>query len=396
MLKKLILSLLIITLTLPLFSCTTSNTTPPTEIPEQSVSTSEADQLSAETREMTDLAGRKVVIPIDPQRIAAMTGPSYEMVFMLGGQNRIVMTKSGHTTNYPVALLTNPDLANYEGIGANPSSSVNIEEYLKREIDLVIYYLNDNELEKFEAAQIPTVVLTLTTSVFDSLEDVKNMTLDEYIYNSTAAVGLLADIFGANAIAEYEDWKKYNEEKIHMLYERTQDLTDDQLRTVYWGNTWGENILASYPLRSRYYEIRLCGGLLLGPEAGGNFPEITAEQLFSWDPEIILVDNHGNYPELVIKDMNKEGSKWAYLQAVQNQQLHRIPAGVFFLDKGTTTTLMLIWLATIIQPELFSDINIIDEIKYYYKEFYEFDLTDEQAQKIIDGWYERISDEPDT
>ena len=29
---------------------------------------------------------------------------------------------------------------------------------------------------------------------------------------------------------------------------------------------------------------------------------------------------------------------------------------------------------------------MIEEIKYYYKEFYEFELTDEQAQKVIDGW----------
>ena len=179
-----------------------------------------------------------------------------------------------------------------------------------------------------------------------------------------------------------------------MLYERTKDLTDDQLKTVYWGNTWGENILSSYALKNRYYEIRLCGGKLLGPEGGnGNFPEVTTEQLIEWDPDIILVDNHGNYPELVIKDMYKEDSKWATLSAVKNKQLYRIPAGVFFLDKGTTTTLMLLWLSTVIQPELFSDINVIDEIKYYYKEFYEYDLTDEEAQKVIDGWYERIEED---
>lgn len=385
MLKKITLSILILAMLVPLSACQPAGAPQPAAV----------DEAGIATREITDLSGRTVVIPVDPQRIAPMTGPSYEMVFMLGGADRIVMTKSGHTTNYPLALLTNPDLANLDGIGANPSSSVNIEDYLKRDIDLVIYYLNDSELEKFSAANIPAVVLTLNTSIFDSLEDVKNLTLDEYIYNSTAAVGILADIFGPEAIAEYELWKQYNEEKIRMLYERTHDLADDQLKTVYWGNTWGENILASYTLMNRYYEIRLCGGLLVGPELGGNFPEITAEQLFAWDPEIILVDNHGNFPELVIKDMYKEGSRWASLQAVQNQQLYRIPAGVFFLDKGTTTTLMLTWLATVIQPELFADIDIIEEIQYYYREFYEFELTDEQAQKVLDGWYERVGDEPD-
>ncbi|MCC6147662.1 MAG: ABC transporter substrate-binding protein [Anaerolineaceae bacterium] len=394
MLKRIVLSTLII-LMMPLSGCssTASQITPAAANPVvEPTALTEANSI---TREIVDLAGRKVVIPTNPQRVAAMTGPSYEMVFMLGGHNRIVMTKSGHTTNYPVALMLNPDLATYAGIGANPSSSVNIEEYLKQDIDLVIYYLNDNELKKFAAAGVPAVVLTLNVSPFATVEEVRNLTLDEYIHNTTAAVGILADILGGDAIAEYEGWRRYNEEKIRMLDERTRGLSEDQLKTVYWGNTWGENILSSYTLMNRYYEVRLAGGKLLGPELGGNFPEITAEQLYAWDPEIILVDNHGNYPQLVMEDMLKEGSKWASLRAVQNKELHRIPAGVFFLDKGTTITLMLVWLATVIQPELFSDINLIEEIQYYYKEFYEFELTNEQAQKIIDGWYKRAEDEPD-
>jgi len=348
------------------------------------------------TREVTDLIGRKVNVPTSPARIAAMTGPSYEMVFMLGGKDKVAMTKSGHTTNYPLALLTNPDLANYANVPANPSSAVNIEDYLKNNIDLVIYYDNKNELKKFETVGMPAVVLTLNESLLKTVKDVQAQTLEQYIHNSTIAVKTLADILGGDSLQEAADWEKYCREKLTMLYERTHELKDNQRKTVYWGNTWGENILASYPITNRYYEIWLCGGQLLGPEAGnGNFPEVTREQLFTWDPDIILVDNHGNYPELVIKDMYKENSIFKTLRAVQGKQLYRIPAGVFFMDKGTTTTLMLLWLATIVQPELFSDINVIEEIKYYYQEFYEYTLTDEQAQKVLDGWYERLGDEPD-
>ena len=141
-----------------------------------------------------------------------------------------------------------------------------------------------------------------------------------------------------------------------------------------------------YELKNRYYEVYLAGGQLIGPEENSNFPEVTAEQLFSWDPDIILVDNHGGLPGLVMESMYREGGKWSTLSAVQNQQLHRIPAGVFFLDKGSTTTLLVLWMATILQPELFADIDMVEEVKYYYSEFYEFDLTDEQAQNVINGW----------
>ena len=89
-----------------------------------------------------------------------------------------------------------------------------------------------------------------------------------------------------------------------------------------------------------------------------------------------------------MKHMYKENGKWSTLKAVQNEELHRIPSGVFFLDKGSTTTLLVLWMATFMQPELFSDIDMVEEIKYYYSEFYEYELTDEQAKMVIEGWVE--------
>jgi iron complex transport system substrate-binding protein len=380
MIKKTALFMLIYLVLLTFCGCGTKN--------------SAADK--ATTREITDLAGRNVAIPVNPSRIAAIPGPTYEMVFMLGGHDRIALTRIGHTTNYPLALLTNPDLANYEGIGANPSSSINIEDYLRRDVDLVIYYLNNNELKKFEAVGIPAIVLSLNTSPITSIDDVMSQTLDEYINSSTIAVKTLAEILGGEAVTKAKAWEAYCSDKFKMLHERTHKLGDDQRKTVFWGNTWGENILASYALNNRYYEIWLCGGKLVGPKAGtGNFPEVTREQLFAWDPDIILVDNHGNYPELVIQDMYRDNSLWASLSAVKNKQLHRIPAGVFFLDKGTTTALMMLWLATKVQPELFADIDMVEEVKYYYREFYEYELTNEDAKKVLDGWYERVGEDPD-
>ena len=337
-----------------------------------------------------DLVGREVVQDHVPQRVAAMGGPTYEMMFMLGAKDRVVMVKSGHTTNYPLALLTNPDLADYIGVAANPSSAVNIEDYLKNDIDLVLYYDNEPELKKFENAGIPAAVLTLHTGNFDTLEEVKNQTLDEYIPYATKTVRILAELLqDEEVMAEYKDWEAYCTEKLRMIYERTSGLSDEERRTVYWANTWGENVLASYTLKYLYYEIWLAGGTLIGPEGmSGNFPEVTKEQLFAWDPEIILVDNHGGYPKLVIQDLYNNPD-WSALQAVQNEEIYEIPSGVFFLDKGSTTSLMVLWLATVLHPDLFSDVNMVEEIQYYYREFYEYELTEEQAQHVLDGWFEK-------
>ena len=347
----------------------------------------EAQQQENQDKTVVDLMGREVKVPEEVQKIAAIAGPTYEMVFMLGSGDQIAMVKSGHTDSYPLANLTNPRLETLEGLAANPSSSVNIEDYLKHDIDLVVYYDTEIELKKFDAVDMAAIVVSKNTGLIASLEEAKSLTIDQFIEKLTQPLDILSTALNTEeARSEYETWRDYCDEKLRMVYERTKDIPMEERQTVYWGNTWGEEIRSTYALKNRWYEVNLAGGQLIGPEENSNFPEVTAEQLYSWDPDIILVDNHGGLPGLVMQSMYRENSKWSTLSAVQNQQLHRIPAGVFFLDKGSTTTLLVLWMATILQPELFSDIDMVEEVKYYYSEFYEYDLTDEEAQNVINGW----------
>ena len=347
----------------------------------------EAQQQENQDKTVVDLMGREVKVPEEVQKIAAIAGPTYEMVFMLGSGDQIAMVKSGHTDSYPLANLTNPRLETLEGLAANPSSSVNIEDYLKHDIDLVVYYDNEIELKKFDAVDMAAIVVSKNTGLIASLEEAKSLTIDQFIEKLTQPLDILSTALNTEeARSEYETWRDYCDEKLRMVYERTKDIPMEERQTVYWGNTWGEEIRSTYALKNRWYEVNLAGGLLIGPEENSNFPEVTAEQLYSWYPDIILVDNHGGLPGLVMESMYRENSKWSTLSAVQNQQLHRIPAGVFFLDKGSTTTLLVLWMATILQPERFSDIDMVEEVKYYYSEFYEYDLSDEEAQNVINGW----------
>ena len=353
----------------------------------QQTQATEAQQQENQAKTVVDLMGREINVPEEVQKIAAIAGPTYEMVFMLGSGDQIAMVKSGHTDSYPLANLTNPRLETLAGLAANPSSSVNIEDYLKHDIDLVVYYDNEIELKKFDAVDMAAIVVSKNTGLIASLDEAKSLTIDEFIEKLTQPLDILSTALNTEeARSEYETWRDYCDEKLRMVYERTKDIPMEERQTVYWGNTWGEEIRSTYALKNRWYEVNLAGGQLIGPEENSNFPEVTAEQLYSWDPDIILVDNHGGLPGLVMQSMYRENSKWSTLSAVQNQQLHRIPAGVFFLDKGSTTTLLVLWMATILQPELFSDIDMVEEVKYYYSEFYEYDLTDEEAQNVINGW----------
>ena len=138
-------------------------------------------------------------------------------------------------------------------------------------------------------------------------------------------------------------------------------------------------------MESGQYIVDMCGGKLVGVMGPGKFPEINKEQLLAWEPEVIIVDNHGRDPESIIADL-KTNADWASLPAVKSGRIHRIPSGVFFLDKGSSSTVYYYWLAKQLQPELFADVDIVKEIKYYFKTFYDYNLTTAEAENVIAGW----------
>ena len=213
----------------------------------------EAQQQENQDKNVVDLMGREVKVPEEVQKIAAIAGPTYEMVFMLGSGDQIAMVKSGHTDSYPLANLTNPRLETLEGLAANPSSSVNIEDYLKHDIDLVVYYDNEIELKKFDAVDMAAIVVSKNTGLIESLEEAQNLTIDAFIEKLTQPLDILSTALNTEeARAEYETWKAYCDEKLRMVYDRTKDIAAEDRLTVYWGNTWGEEIRSTYALKNRW------------------------------------------------------------------------------------------------------------------------------------------------
>ena len=45
--------------------------------------------------------------------------------------------------------------------------------------------------------------------------------------------------------------------------------------------------------------------------------------------------------------------------------------------------LYMLWTAQIVQPEIFNDYDMRTEITDFYKEFYNYDLTEEQLDEIL-------------
>ena len=379
--KILLCVVIIMTISAGMWSCTSEPEVTAPETPSEVNTTPEEGQKTdnaPETRAVTDIAGRTVEIPSVPGKIATMPGPTYEMVFMLGAKDQIGLVREDHATVYPLALLTNPALAGYTTIAnVGPQTPVNVEEFISKGVDLVIYYNIPQELEKFDMAGIPAVVVNWSP--------VEPTNLEETIADQKNQILFTSELLGGEAPERYSKWCEYMDETVDFIQSRTSQIPESEFPVVYWGNSWGTNILATWVTTSNEHIVNLCGGKLVGPEKGGKFPEITLEQLIAWNPDVIIVDNHGHDPVTIIEQLRTD-AEWASLPAVKNDRLHRIPSGVFFLDKGTSRVVYYLWLAKQLHPDVFEDVDLIAEMQYYFQTFYDYDMTVEEAEQALQGW----------
>lgn len=111
--------------------------------------------------------------------------------------------------------------------------------------------------------------------------------------------------------------------------------------------------------------------------------DVNMEQIYAWNPEIIYLTN---FTEIQPEDLYNNtipGQDWSQVAAVQNKQVYKIPLGIYrWFPPSGDAPLMLKWLATKNQSELF-DYDMNAEIKSYYKEFYEYDISDEDVEKVL-------------
>jgi iron complex transport system substrate-binding protein len=106
------------------------------------------------------------------------------------------------------------------------------------------------------------------------------------------------------------------------------------------------------------------------------------EKVLEWNPDILVIDS--GLPSDLYTD-----SRWSAVKAVRDRKVYRQPMGVFIWDRPTAESAVLhpLWLAKIAYPERFEDIDMVREIKNFYREIMSFDLTDEQVNAILNAEY---------
>lgn len=346
---------------------------------EESKTTSSSDkQTTAEEKMIQDQLGRDVTIPEDVDRVV-VGGilPYFSTWFVATNSTKEIVGM--HPNSYNAASNSmlakmSPDVlkASTDFI---QNGELNVEELMNVDPQVYFEIANDTKsIEKLDEAGISTVALQ-TVEVADA-NPVET-------FNSWLKV--TAEIKGGDALDRADkyvdnvtnvqkeiDTKLKNVEKEGKPRVLVLHQHSDKSIVVAGQNLWGE------------YWVNQTGGydIVSGDGVQGQ-KEVNMEQIYKWNPDIIYITN---FTETQPEDLfnNKiSGQDWSDVKAVQDKKVYKIPLGIYrWFPPSGDAPLMLKWMANHNQPELF-DYDMNDEIKTYYKDFYNFDVTDDEVETIL-------------
>lgn len=334
-----------------------------TSVQEKTTTTEES--VSEDKIVIKDQLGKTIELDGIPQRVATTIMPfPYIFYAVVGNNDNLVGCNPSSMVAYENSALKYmyPELKNADTSFVDTSFVVNVEELLKLNPDVVFQWnYMDDEIAKMEEAGIKVVALQ-----YGTLDDLETW------------IRIIGKMFQKEDRAE--ELITYFNENVDEVTEKISTLSEDDYSNIL---ILSDNLKVTGTGFANYW-VEKSGAINPAKDLSGEALNINMEQVYEWNPSIIYI---GNFTELQPSDLtdNKlEGQDWSVVDAVQNKQVYKIPIGGYRWDPpGIETPLMVKWLAKIQHPELFEDMDMYEEVSKFYKDVYNFELTDEMLDGIL-------------
>jgi len=318
----------------------------------------------------------EVEVPYEIDRIAVaniLPVPSVLAVFFDSAEKIVGMSpNSMNAAEHSLLSELYPEILEAE-TGYMNGVDVNLEELMKLESDVVIYSAaQPDQGEQLRNAGFAAIAVSPNKWGYDSIE-----TLNQWIE-------LFSELFPENDRTEAV--AKYSQEIYDMIQGRVADLSEEEKERVFFLFKYSDtSIETSGSSFFGQYWAEAVGAINVAEEiTTDNQVTVNMEQIYAWDPSMIFVSNFTTaQPDDVYN--NTVGSyDWSAVDAIKNHKVYKMPLGMYrSYTPGVDTPVTLLWFAKTTYPELFSDIDIIQETKDYYREVFGVELTDEQAASIF-------------
>ncbi len=318
-----------------------------------------------EYREVTDCIGRTVAVPKEIERIAALDPFAGQAVIMFGHGEKMKATVGGVKRDL---LLQEMCPALKDAAIVKESGTVNAEALLSLQVDLLLLkgdvILNIPEKEKIEKLDIPYLVVD-----YNSME------------SQIAAFRVIGEALGEEA--EAEKVNAYYRSAIERIDAITKEIPQEKNPRIYHAVNQAVRTDSKGTLGSDWISYTRAENVALGKDltSDGKNYYTTLEQIFVWDPDLIICNESG------VSNYMLTDKKWAGLRAVREGKVYQMPIGVsrWGHEGGLETPLALFWLAKLIYPEEFKDLDLKVEMSFFYGTFFDYTPTSEVIDKILAG-----------
>lgn len=319
-----------------------------------------------DTIDVTDCMDRTVSVPKNVSRIACLYAYAGHVCVLLHSEDKIVAVVNGLKRDQLM-------LRKLPAISDMPcpynSGAVNIEELAAASPDLIFLRTENladpGEIEKLDGLGVPYVVIDYVT-------------MEDQIRSIEAMGKALGE--DARALA----YTAYYRSTVEMVKDRLSAVPEENRVRVYHSvnevvrtdipGTLSFEILDAAGCRnvvSSADELRLDGGKGM----------TTVEQIYVWDPDVVLVTE----PDAAAYFRTNE--KFSGLRAVREGTVFQLPVGISrWAHPGSLESpLATLYIAKLLYPDLFYDIDFEKELTDFYERFFDITLSEEDISAILSG-----------
>lgn len=314
--------------------------------------TSKEEQKGDQT--VIDAERREVTFPKNIKKVAiTCQGGTTHEVAIFGGPDMIVAQPS--MKKFPHLLKMYPQFNDV--IDAGSFDDVSVEQLMEVEPDMVLVGISSKKGNaKIEEVGLPTYTMLIGWAAVDTLKQ-EFLNIGRMFNNEKKAQELVKH--WDDTLANLDSMlAKVPENKRKKVYYTGKGIT--KANTGDWGRSW----------------IKGSGGIFAVPENIDG--EISVEQVLEWNPDVIITQG-GNGTSDLLGDGRIQDIK-----AIKNKEVYECPIGGFWWDRPSPeATLGFLWLAKTLYPEYTQDIDLKNETKNFYKEFYKYDLSDAEYESFF-------------
>lgn len=339
---------------------------------------SKADNQLSGTHVVVDHAGNQVEVPNKIERVVIDQIPilSTYMAYFKGSAPHIVGYSGSFKETISETALKNiaPELLESSDT-VYAQSDLNIEEIIKLKPDVIFYNANNKEHAQILASSgIPSIGFATVgaDSPADPIERYKQwlMLLEEVFGEKGKMDGFIEAgdkivIDVKNRIENIPENKRPSSMILFKLIDGVPQVSGKGVFGDYWLQHLGVKNVAE--------------------EAKG-FAQVSFEQIYKWNPQILFINGPGllklNRQDVI--ENKVEGIDFSTIQAVKDERVYNTTLGMWnWFTPNPDAPLVLAWLACNTYPEEFSDYPLETVIRDYYKNFYGYEITDEEMEGML-------------